>query len=349
MSVGFRFSAGDFIAALQLVSTVIDALRDSGDSSTEYRALLSQLYTLETALLTVKRIEVDDEQCAEVIALRQAACQCQRTIDAFWEKIKKYQPSLRTGGSGSRVRDGWRKIQWALCKKDDLLKFKADLVGHTESIELLLTTLHMGSTHIERKKQNENQKTLTSKIQDSYFECMQRLSQIMDCVTTGVEQGKKILEMTAQVIQTNVQVFHVVLNIQSIITRVPGQVERQQPVFLIDAIGRYTPFHWEFVLSAEALTHVLRSNLKNIGSGSQKIDRGEFVIQDTSLKRDIDLNGPWDGCFRPGQRVDMSMIFTSMMNPNQSCPACQQEHNDGFKENQDIKWFVFSDFSSQCP
>lgn len=41
MPVGFGFSAGDFIAAIQLVSTVIDALRDSGDSSTEYRALIS--------------------------------------------------------------------------------------------------------------------------------------------------------------------------------------------------------------------------------------------------------------------------------------------------------------------
>jgi len=146
MSVGFGFSVGDFIAALQLVSTIINALRDSSESSTEYIALLSQLLTLETALLRVKRLEADDEQRAEVIALRQAACQCQRTIDVFLEKITKYQPSLRTGGSGSGVRNGWRKIQWALCKKEDLLRFKADLVGHTESIELLLTTLHIRST-----------------------------------------------------------------------------------------------------------------------------------------------------------------------------------------------------------
>jgi hypothetical protein len=40
MSVGFGFSAGDFIAALQLVGTVIDALRDSEDSSAEYRSLI---------------------------------------------------------------------------------------------------------------------------------------------------------------------------------------------------------------------------------------------------------------------------------------------------------------------
>jgi hypothetical protein len=143
MSVGFGFSAGDFIAALDLVATVIDALRDSGQSSTEYRELISQLLTLQAALRAVERVEVDDVQHAELVALHQAAAQCQRTIDVFWEKIKKYQPSLGTGGSERRVKDGWMKIKWALCKKEDLVRFKADLMGHTESIELLLTTVQM--------------------------------------------------------------------------------------------------------------------------------------------------------------------------------------------------------------
>lgn len=70
MSVGFGFSAGDFIAALELVATVIGALRDSGESSAEYRELISQLFTLKTALLAVKRVELEDVQHAEVVALQ---------------------------------------------------------------------------------------------------------------------------------------------------------------------------------------------------------------------------------------------------------------------------------------
>jgi prephenate dehydratase len=143
MSVGFGFSAGDFISALELVATVVDALRESGESSTEFRALVAQLHTLQIALESVNCLEVEDAQHGEVIALQQAAAQCQKTIDAFWEKIKKYQPSLRTGGSGSRVKDGWMKIRWAVCKKEDLSRFKMDLVGHTESIQLLLASLQM--------------------------------------------------------------------------------------------------------------------------------------------------------------------------------------------------------------
>lgn len=91
MSVGFGFSAGDFIAALNLVTTVVTSLREADGSSAEYRSLISQLYALETALLRVKRIDLDDSQYAEAIALRQAAAQCQNTIDKFWEVPAKFK------------------------------------------------------------------------------------------------------------------------------------------------------------------------------------------------------------------------------------------------------------------
>jgi hypothetical protein len=81
MSVAFGFSVGDFISACNLVTIIINALHESGDSSTEYRELIRQLYTLEAALLRVKRLDPDESQHGEVIALRQAASQCQRTID----------------------------------------------------------------------------------------------------------------------------------------------------------------------------------------------------------------------------------------------------------------------------
>lgn len=143
MSVGFGFSVGDFITAIELVSTVIDALRSSGQAGSDYLELSGQLLSLETALIQVKRIEFEESQYAEVIALRQAAAQCRRTIDKFWEDAKNYQPALTGIKTGSKIRDKWMKIKWAICRKDDVSKFKADLVGHTESIQLLLITVQM--------------------------------------------------------------------------------------------------------------------------------------------------------------------------------------------------------------
>ncbi|KAK3385732.1 hypothetical protein B0H63DRAFT_449745 [Podospora didyma] len=70
MSVGFGFSVGDFLAALQLVGVVIDALRESSDSKAKFHELLSELYALETALLRVKRIDLDESQHSEKLSTR---------------------------------------------------------------------------------------------------------------------------------------------------------------------------------------------------------------------------------------------------------------------------------------
>jgi hypothetical protein len=90
---------------------------------------------------------------------------------------------------------------------------------------------------------------------------------------SGIEQGKKLLVMTTQVMlvslelaethdyeltchrQTNIKVFQVVLDIQRIITTIPGQIDRQQPIYFIDALGRSSSFHLEFVRSPEASYH----------------------------------------------------------------------------------------------
>jgi hypothetical protein len=58
-----------------------------------------------------------------VIALRQAAAQCQRTIDAFWKKVQKYQPHLSYdsgGGEQSQVsvlKGGMMKIRWLFVRR----------------------------------------------------------------------------------------------------------------------------------------------------------------------------------------------------------------------------------------
>ncbi|CZR55800.1 uncharacterized protein PAC_05688 [Phialocephala subalpina] len=134
-----RVVSRDIVSAITLAHTVISSLRSASGSSSEHQTLISQLYTLESALLRVKNLELDNSQYAD--ALREAASQCQRTIDAFADKIVGYQPSLGREGNGkSHV---WKKVNWVIIRKDDLMKFKTDLVGDTKSIELLLMTVQV--------------------------------------------------------------------------------------------------------------------------------------------------------------------------------------------------------------
>lgn len=59
---------------------------------------------------------------------------------------------------------------------------------------------------------------------------------------------------------------------------IPGQIDRQQPIYFIDALGRSSPFHLEFVRSPEASHRAeiwLRATLlrTQVGSGFDSQDQ----------------------------------------------------------------------------
>ena len=139
----FGFSTGDFVSGINLVREILKALEDSAGSSSEYRGLIKELYALERVLLEVKHLDLEQSQCTQQIALRQAATQCQETIDLFLQTIRKFQPTLSNDVSSSRLRGSLRKIQWALCKRDDVDKFRAQISGHAASINILLMTTQL--------------------------------------------------------------------------------------------------------------------------------------------------------------------------------------------------------------
>ena len=337
MSVGFGFSVGDLITAFELVVTVIDALRASGEAKAEYRELLRQLHSLETALLQVKRLQLDDSRQSELIALWQAAAQCQRTIDEFWKRIQAYHSHLGCNRSGlARLKENWMKVKWATCKKDDVLKFKLDLAGHTSSIHLLLSTIQLASIRIQDQTQRQRQQSLTGKIQDSFFVYMRKLYSISDNVAGGLQQGKQLLGLTTQILRTNKQVLQIVLGLHDMIMQIPNQVKSQQPVFLVDALGREIPFHLEFVRSAEALAAVLAINFKRVGP-VDKMRKGQLVLKDSTTKKVIDLKQDLDLCFFPGQRVELSVIIQRPCLATTTCPNCYMRCNE--EENKDTIWW----------
>lgn len=143
MATPVGFSAGDFIATIEVVKNVIKALRESGGAAAEYRELIYELYGLETALLEVKALDLEVEQRAQRVALRQAATQCQATIDNFMQGLRKYQPQLGNPRASGGWRDTLRRIQWQLCKKDDLVNFRAQVGFHAQSIQMLILSIQV--------------------------------------------------------------------------------------------------------------------------------------------------------------------------------------------------------------
>ncbi len=108
--------------------------------------------------------------------------------------------------------------------------------------------------------------------------------------------------------------------------KIPAQITLQKPVVLLDACGQVAPVHLDFVNSAEAFLAVLKIRFKQSGisiQGLQKLDNAEYIFQDQRAV--LSLRQPWQTLFKPGQHVNMSMVFRrkAMMD---TCPGCDCEN-----------------------
>jgi hypothetical protein len=56
--------------------------------------------------------------------------------------------------------------------------------------------------------------------------------------------------------------------------------------------------------------------------GHQKVLKGEYSIEEGVTGRDFSREIEWSMCFRPGQKIDMSMVFSDLDATSNCCPRC---------------------------
>lgn len=142
MPVPFGFSVGDFIAVIELISTIINALEDSRGSAADYRGTIASLESLRTALQGVRDIDCPDE--CQKHALRKVADESAQAMVDFLSAIVKYQPSLRQGGSSRKWKDVARKIHWSLhSNREDVRRFQAQIQAHTTALQVIMARIQL--------------------------------------------------------------------------------------------------------------------------------------------------------------------------------------------------------------
>jgi hypothetical protein len=147
MPIPFGVSVGDFISVSILIKDVVEALDSSAGSSSEYQEVIRELWALDRALMGVVDLARTFETTVELNALsyttRITADQCLLCMKAFLENIQAYEKPLSEGRSGSRLRNAKGKVKWALLKRDDLQRFRAEINTHTLAINMLLHTANL--------------------------------------------------------------------------------------------------------------------------------------------------------------------------------------------------------------
>lgn len=345
--MAFGFSATDFVKAIELVIQLGDALRATSEARSRFRDLIHELYALENALLQVKRLDLDGDLEMERRALCSAASQCQLSIDRFSKKISKLQPHMQPFGTGSFLKDGLAKITWALCKKEDVEQFRATIRGHTISITILLDKVQLKAStrqlmllDLQGEKLEEQHKSITDVIQKVSCQMMAELDDVSKKAGESAQHGRALLGTSAEVVNTNLRVYTMVKDIYALISRLPAQVERQQPIVFTDAFNRIRPFHLEFVKSEEAFLSIMRHDFRDMRCDLALLKNRRYVIDELGTGNKVDQTMPWELRFNPGQRVGMSMVFKGVQAEISTCPRCHREHEGAVDG--EITWSVRS-------
>ncbi|KAH6845649.1 hypothetical protein B0I37DRAFT_380785 [Chaetomium sp. MPI-CAGE-AT-0009] len=327
--MSFGFSVGDFLAVIELVHDLAVALSDGRGSSVKFQGLVQELYSLERAMVEIKNLQVPAELEPRLWIVQQAGSHCQTAINNFLRKGDVYMRCLSQRGTAKWWKDAFYKIKWAVYKADDVDELRASLRGHSMAMGLMLQLLQIESVkdtmaRVERQVQSQAQldrSSLEQLASNLQADLMLGITNAMLEVTTKQTQSNADLGLIMmQTLQTTMQIHQMMSQAQ---TDIPGQVLRQQPVYLEDARGILAPFHLEFITSANILIYALKERYSE--SGARKVEQGKFAITDAKTLRDIDLTRDWKRCFRPGQRVNMSLFFRGTFTETTTCPSCHAE------------------------
>lgn len=140
--MSFGWSAGDIVAAANLVNRIIKSVGNVGGSQEHFQELETELLSLSKALHEICVLTSEPGQIPEIVALKFVACLCEDTLKRFYEKIKPFDDTLSIGAE-SCTRKGKavpKMVRWELLVKKDIPELRSYLVAHVGSLTLRLNT-----------------------------------------------------------------------------------------------------------------------------------------------------------------------------------------------------------------
>jgi hypothetical protein len=144
-------SVGDIIAVCILVKDCVEALSDTNGSVPQYQAVIRELHILEKALLEVGALSRTHATTPELVALFNSADttieQCRKALELFKAKTEPYDQHLGDSSASTTVQKLYKgnakKLLWQVRMKDEVARFRAEVVAYSVSIDKILAAATM--------------------------------------------------------------------------------------------------------------------------------------------------------------------------------------------------------------
>lgn len=135
----FGFSAGDFVAAVQILNEICKALKDAGGAASDYEETIRRLSQLSTIL---QRLEVGQAEQSSFDAddvIWDSARACCGHVQAFILSQEKYMQTIGSSANRWSPRTVYRRTQWALSTRKEVDKLWSKVEQDLATINLALS------------------------------------------------------------------------------------------------------------------------------------------------------------------------------------------------------------------
>jgi len=142
-AVPFGFSFGDFIAAIEVIHKVSQALRRSSGARSHFHQAVADLECFEDVLRRVEALSPTTASPDAVEAIRLCAFKCHPPLNHFLQRIRFYEKHMDQPTDSKTqilkcVTGSFWKAKWAIKVEQEVSKLKADIGPLLEAISVLL-------------------------------------------------------------------------------------------------------------------------------------------------------------------------------------------------------------------
>ncbi|KAJ4285957.1 hypothetical protein N0V90_013523 [Kalmusia sp. IMI 367209] len=154
MAIPFGFSAGDFIAGLQLLNKAVTVLRDTEGASSHYQYTIIELENVVSVLRRVQGLQATDSTSELSKKLHFLGHTCNVPLQRFLNKLRKMEAELKTTHNGIASssthnrfqrygKQPFRRIQWGIQLKNHVSDLKTAIGPQLELIDIVLQLISL--------------------------------------------------------------------------------------------------------------------------------------------------------------------------------------------------------------
>jgi hypothetical protein len=135
----FGVSVSDFISGIKIFKDAVEALSDTHGARANYAELFRSLDSLDKTFSAIS--------CFNTAAHHEAITPifegCKLCVTNFLVDVAKFKSLGGRKAGKQTLAARFRQVQWALCKKEDVRKFREQLETHLSALEMLLLTFQV--------------------------------------------------------------------------------------------------------------------------------------------------------------------------------------------------------------